>query len=437
MKTACVCLLLGVCVLLLSALTVSAVSLSVSPNLQQVFSGSSSVSLSCVDDGQTADGWTVKRTRGGLTEDCGAAAGVGRLLGSYCVLDRSVSFGGSYFCENSSGQQSDEVSISVSDKHVILEIPALPVRTGSNMTLRCRQRNGDTVRAYFFINGSHVGSESISELTITNVQQADEGLYWCATDTFGESHQSFLRVRACTSPDTSACPCTVTPSPPPSSSSSSPITPMVASLVSVIPLVLVVLGALLLYRKLKGRSDSSPPPDVTYADVSFTQRASRTGKQCPKKSEGQPRGRVHSSDVPGAGHGKSGSGGRTDPEAGRVEDGGGSQALGVLIKARWAQDQVRQDQTVAWWAQAKELDQAKVTWTLQRRRGDAGQTDQSHRRRRGAAGEVLLNPQRGQMQSQQIRSKQMDSSRPVVMKYGQKTSRWKRSLNMDTEVGGG
>ncbi|CAI5657343.1 unnamed protein product [Oreochromis niloticus] len=104
----------GVCVLLLSAPTVSAVSLSVSPNLQQVFSGSSSVYLSCVDDGQTADGWTVKRTRGGLTEDCGAAAGFGRLLGSSCVLDRSVSSDGSYFCENSSGQQSDEVSISVS-----------------------------------------------------------------------------------------------------------------------------------------------------------------------------------------------------------------------------------------------------------------------------------------------------------------------------------
>ncbi|XP_035772166.1 uncharacterized protein LOC118455972, partial [Neolamprologus brichardi] len=173
-------------------------SLSVSPNLQQVFRGSSSVSLSCVDDGQTADGWTVKRSRGGLTEDCGAAAGFGRVHGSSCVLDRSVSSGGSYFCENSSGQQSDEVSISVSStdsQMFILEIPALPVRTGSNMTLRCRQRNGGTVRAYFFINGSHVGSESKSELIITNVQQSDEGLYSCSTDTFGESHQSFLRVR--------------------------------------------------------------------------------------------------------------------------------------------------------------------------------------------------------------------------------------------------
>uniref|UniRef100_A0A669AY77 Ig-like domain-containing protein n=1 Tax=Oreochromis niloticus TaxID=8128 RepID=A0A669AY77_ORENI len=192
MKTPCVSLLLGVCVLLLSAPTVSAVSLSVGPNLQQVFSGSS-VDLSCVDDGQTADGWTVKRTRGGLTEDCGAAPGFGRLLGSYCVVDLSAP-SETFWCEDSSGQQSDRVSFSVQSdtKAVILEIPALPVRTGSDVILRCRQRNGDTVKAYFFIKGSHHGLER--EHIITNIQQADEGLY-CATDQGGKSPQSSLRVR--------------------------------------------------------------------------------------------------------------------------------------------------------------------------------------------------------------------------------------------------
>ncbi|CAI5657382.1 unnamed protein product [Oreochromis niloticus] len=177
MKTPSASLLLGecVCVLLLSAPTVSAVSLSVSPNLQQFFSGSSSVSLSCVDDGQTADGWTVKRTRGGLTEDCGAAAGFGRVHGSSCVLDRSVSSDGSYFCGNSSGQQSDEVSIIVSDKGAILEIPALPVRTGSDLTMRCRERSGDTAAAYFSFNGRHVGSGTAAELVIRRVKQSDEG----------------------------------------------------------------------------------------------------------------------------------------------------------------------------------------------------------------------------------------------------------------------
>ncbi|KAL4009740.1 hypothetical protein ACER0C_003592 [Sarotherodon galilaeus] len=194
MKTLCVSLLLGVCVLLLSALTVPAVSLSVSPNLQQVFSGSS-VDMSCVDDGQTADGWTVKRTRGGLTEDCGAAPGFGRLLGSYCVVDLSAP-SETFWCEDSSGQQSDNVSFSVqsdtTDKGVILEIPALPVRTGSDVILRCRQRNGATA-AYFFINGSHHGLKP--EHIITKFQHSHEGLYSCSTDQGGKSPEGFLRVR--------------------------------------------------------------------------------------------------------------------------------------------------------------------------------------------------------------------------------------------------
>ncbi|XP_030578994.1 uncharacterized protein LOC115775662 [Archocentrus centrarchus] len=196
MKAASVSLLLGVCVLLLlSALTVSAVSLSVSPNLQQFFRGSSSVSLSCVDDGQTVDGWTVKRTRGGLIEDCGAAGGFGTVHESSCVLDLSVHSGGNFFCKNLSGQQSDEVSISVSDGSLILEIPALPVRTGSDITLHCKPSDGDTVAAYFRFNGSNVGSVPKSEHTITNIKQSDEGLYSCSTDTLGSSPRSFLRVR--------------------------------------------------------------------------------------------------------------------------------------------------------------------------------------------------------------------------------------------------
>ncbi|CAI5657349.1 unnamed protein product [Oreochromis niloticus] len=267
MKTPCVSLLLGVCVLLLSAPTVSAVSLSVSPNLQQVFSGSSSVYLSCVDDGQTADGWTVKRTRGGLTEDCGAAPGFGRLLGSYCVVDLSAP-SETFWCEDSSGQQSDRVSFSVqsdtTDKGVILEIPALPVRTGSDVILRCRQRNGATVKAYFFIKGSSVGHKP--EHIITNITQADEGLY-CSTNQGGTSPQSSLRVRDphtiihppphCPPPPSTstnvappvktALTCPPSPPPPPSL-----LVPVVAGLVSGVLLVLVLGGVLFLCSKRKG-----------------------------------------------------------------------------------------------------------------------------------------------------------------------------------------
>ncbi|XP_030578988.1 uncharacterized protein LOC115775656 [Archocentrus centrarchus] len=273
MKAASVSLLLGVCVLLLSALTVSAVSLSVSPNLQQFFRGSS-VSLSCVDDGQTVDGWTVKRSREGLTEVCGEGKGIERVNGSSCVLDLSFSSNGSYFCENSSGQQSDEVSINVSDGALILEIPALPVRTGSDITLHCRQKDVDKVVAYFSFNGSVLGSGK-SEHTITNIQQSDEGLYSCSTDTLGSSPQSFLRVRAlppnvqsttaCTSPGISAPPSSL-PSFPTAFSAlfSSSIIPAVAGLVSVVLLVLV--GVLFFYRKLKG------PAEVTYGQVVFNNK---------------------------------------------------------------------------------------------------------------------------------------------------------------------
>ncbi|XP_039464981.1 uncharacterized protein LOC120438625 isoform X2 [Oreochromis aureus] len=270
MQTPCVSLLLGVCVLLLSAPTVSAVSLSVGPNLQQFVRGSL-VDLSCVDDGQTADGWTVKRTRGGPTEDCGAAPGFGRLLGSYCVVDLSAP-NETFWCEDSSGQQSDRVSFSVqsdtTDKGVILEIPALPVRTGSDVILRCRQRNGATVEAYFFIKGSSVGHKP--EHIITNITQADEGLYWCSTNQGGTSPQSSLRVRDplkiirpppphCPPPPSTStnfappvetgltCPPCSSPPPPPSL-----LVPVVAGLVSGVLLVLVLGGVSFLCSKLKG-----------------------------------------------------------------------------------------------------------------------------------------------------------------------------------------
>lgn len=81
-----------------------------------------------------------------------------------------------------------------SDSHVILEIPARPVRAGSDVTLRCNKKSGGTVAAYFYFNGRPVGPKPEHSITI-NVQQSDEGLYWCATDEFGSSPQSSLRVR--------------------------------------------------------------------------------------------------------------------------------------------------------------------------------------------------------------------------------------------------
>ncbi|CAI5657439.1 unnamed protein product [Oreochromis niloticus] len=244
-------------------------SLSVSLNLQQVFSGSSSVYLSCVDDGQTADGWTVKRTRGNLTEDCGAAgSGFSMKFGSSCFVDLSAP-SETFWCEDSSGQQSDRVSFSVQsetkEKNVILEIPALPVRTGSDVILLCRQRNGATVAAYFFINGHQAENKTKPQHIITNITQADEGLYSCSTDEGGNSPQSSLRVRDPPTiihpppphyPPPPHCP------PPPSSL----LAPAVAGLVSVVLLVLVLFlcwklnGVCVLLLSALTVSAAPPPP---------------------------------------------------------------------------------------------------------------------------------------------------------------------------------
>ncbi|XP_039464349.1 uncharacterized protein LOC116321233 isoform X1 [Oreochromis aureus] len=270
MKTPCVSLLLGVCVLLLSAPTVSAVSLSVSPNLQQFFRGSSPVYLSCVDDGQTADGWTVKRTRGNLTEDCGAAGSeFSRFNSSFCGL--GLSTGGNFLCVSSSGQQSDEVSISVSEGGVILEIPALPVMTGSDATLYCTPKEGERRKSYFIRDDVTLGSGPEGKWILSKVQRSDEGLYSCFTDIHPRSPQSRLRVRVppkiihppphCPPPpcnSTNVAPPVETPfthppcSSPPPAPPPSLLVPVVAGLVSGLLLVLVLGGVLFLCSKLKG-----------------------------------------------------------------------------------------------------------------------------------------------------------------------------------------
>ncbi|XP_063325198.1 uncharacterized protein LOC134624376 [Pelmatolapia mariae] len=168
---------------------------------------------------------------------------------------------------------------------LILEIPPDPVPAGSDVTMRCRQSNGDIITAHFFFNGSRVENKTKSEFIITNVQQSDEGLYSCATDVFGESPHSFLRVRdpsphlhTRTSSNPVNSPALLSPvtdsSAPPSSSSI--LILVVAGLVSVVLLVLVVWGVL--WRKQKAALHSSSPVHVNCSDVTITQRDTRRAK---------------------------------------------------------------------------------------------------------------------------------------------------------------
>ncbi|XP_054590680.2 uncharacterized protein [Nothobranchius furzeri] len=198
MKTVFVSLLFvtGMSMLLSTGSPASAVSLTISPNLQQVFVGESSMSLSCVEDGQAADGRTVKTTNEGQPAGCGTAGPhSGKVKGSSCVLDLMKPFTASYWCGTSSGPR-EQITIIVTEGNLILDIPALPVETGNDVTLRCRQKDRGPVSAYFYFNGSLVqNQEQDEEHIIHNVQCSDEGYYSCYTHLHRDSPQSFLRVR--------------------------------------------------------------------------------------------------------------------------------------------------------------------------------------------------------------------------------------------------
>ncbi|XP_044050112.1 uncharacterized protein LOC122875246 isoform X2 [Siniperca chuatsi] len=195
MKAPSISLLLGLPVLLFG-LVVSAVFLNVSQN-RQLFFRRDSVSLSCVEDGQTVDGWTVKRTAGGQTQTCGGGQqDFGRINGTSCIIPTLFPTDtGVYWCETRAGQRSAQVNISVSDRSVILELPKLPVIAGSDVTLHCKTRDSATQTVYFFRNGSFLGTGFTGEFTISDVQRSHEGLYSCSTGLFSESTKSWLSVR--------------------------------------------------------------------------------------------------------------------------------------------------------------------------------------------------------------------------------------------------
>ncbi|XP_078138399.1 uncharacterized protein LOC144538167 isoform X2 [Centroberyx gerrardi] len=193
--------------------TEATVSLNVSPNRQQFFE-TEFISLSCE---QSSAGWKVKRRRGGGTEECGGEGGFGRFDGSSCSLSVFTSDSGVYWCETVEGERSDEVHITVSGGSVILEIPALPVMEGSDVTLRCRTKSSSSNPADFFRNNTFIGSGPKGEFIISNVQQSDAGSYRCNIELVADSPESRLSVRASSlpSPNSSTAPPPPPPPPPP------------------------------------------------------------------------------------------------------------------------------------------------------------------------------------------------------------------------------
>ncbi|KAG7496699.1 low affinity immunoglobulin gamma Fc region receptor III-like [Solea senegalensis] len=209
MRILTVSLLLSVSPLLEFGPTVSAVSLSVRPNLQQFLSGDA-VYLSCDEGGRTVR-TTVERQTAKRSAETGQCW---KYIGRSCFISGlSPSDSGLYWCETSDGQRSEQINITVqSDRPLKLEIPALPVTAGSEVTLRCRTKDGSTPAAYFFRNNVHVRDKAAAEqLTLSKVQQSDEGFYSCSTDMLGSSPQSWLRVKG---PSPTTAPPSVPPAPP-------------------------------------------------------------------------------------------------------------------------------------------------------------------------------------------------------------------------------
>lgn len=196
MKASVVSLFSGLFVLLHLSSTAGKVFLNVSPNRQQFFTGEP-VRLSCEEeeDGITAAGWTLKRELDQI-QTCGVDKGFQRCRGAtYNVPSLSAADQGGYWCEDKRGNQTLKVTITVSDRPLILDIPALPVSVGGSVTLRCMDRNGSSVSAHFFKYGKHkkpLRAAPDKQVIITNVQKSDKGYYWCSSGQ--ESVSSKLHV---------------------------------------------------------------------------------------------------------------------------------------------------------------------------------------------------------------------------------------------------
>ncbi|KAI9527234.1 hypothetical protein NQZ68_032815 [Dissostichus eleginoides] len=204
--------------LLLSSLfccsTNAAARLTVTPSSSQVFRDER-VSLRCED---ASDGWTVRRnTSNEKRTECGV--GWGRSAGSSCnISSMDPVDSGVYWCESTEGSTSNTITITVSDRSVILQSPVLPVMEGDNVTLTCRTKEANNLLTDFYKDGVSIRTESDGHMTLLHVSRSDEGLYKCRVQN-KESPESRLSVSE--KPTTTMDPPTASSPPPPPTPASS------------------------------------------------------------------------------------------------------------------------------------------------------------------------------------------------------------------------
>ncbi|PWA19173.1 hypothetical protein CCH79_00019736 [Gambusia affinis] len=271
--------------------------LSVSPNLQQFFTGDSSVSLNCLHDGRTAEGWTVRGT--GPAGDCGPP---GSGSGPSCVLSLSGPSAGRFWCEASSGQRSDNVSITVLGEDMSTCPPVHLSSVGQSepggtrlvppgsegpvepLTSAPVQVKDSSWRSRLFLSEQDVMSRcAAGAVTVTSLRRSSSWVsagwdpdrswfssrltsYWCSTNQFGRSPLSFLRVTdpplPHTPPPLVSGPTRPTGSPPPSSSP--PLPQTCVSVPRLLCHLLVICpycacSVLLLLRCCSRKSGEAPP----------------------------------------------------------------------------------------------------------------------------------------------------------------------------------
>ncbi|KAM9441786.1 Fc receptor-like protein 5 isoform 1-T1 [Salvelinus alpinus] len=175
--------------------------LTVSPNRVQFFYNES-VSLGCAVQGDS-NRWRVKRyLRWEEPKVLECPTDWGSVTGSTCIFTTTDVWSdtGVYWCESESGEYSNAVNITVTLKGVALESPALPVTEGDSVTLRCRYQgtpsNLSTEFHKWMDNGYLTKTELTGEMTIPAATQSDEGWYRCKQLDQGESHGSWVSVRA-------------------------------------------------------------------------------------------------------------------------------------------------------------------------------------------------------------------------------------------------
>ncbi|XP_053199700.1 cell adhesion molecule 3-like isoform X2 [Scomber japonicus] len=170
--------------------------LHVTPDRSQ-FSKYDSVSLSCKDK-LNSTGWKVKRkTLEGGVRPCSSSWGFISSDSTCIIRNIYPSDTGVYWCESPDGEQSNGINITVTDRSVVLESPALPVLEGAAMILHCKDSNNITNQKFsFYKDGRPVGSSSTGEMTIQHVSKSDEGLYKCSIAPGEETIGSWVAVEA-------------------------------------------------------------------------------------------------------------------------------------------------------------------------------------------------------------------------------------------------